>query len=183
MNGNIKHHWPWYDDVIKWKHFFALLAFCAGKSPVTDEFSGQRLVVRTFDVFFNLRLNKRLAKQSWGWWSETPSMALIRTSFKWPHRFENNDTFYRVHWQSLFINQEMFTKCMMRDTRPSKMEIKNTWYKCLWNLDISKACVYFYCNHVRLILWRKGSITKTNKRMLKSTDAMNWTTNLWLLSG
>ena len=27
----------------------------------------QRLVTRSFDVFFDLRLNKRLSKQSWGW--------------------------------------------------------------------------------------------------------------------
>ena len=35
------------------------------------EFTGrrsQRQVTRSFDVFFDLRLNKRLSKQSWGWW-------------------------------------------------------------------------------------------------------------------
>ena len=30
----------------------------------------QRPVTRSFDVFFDLRLNKRLSKQSWGWWFE-----------------------------------------------------------------------------------------------------------------
>ena len=38
----------------------ALLAFCAGKSPVTGEFHSQRPVARSFDVFFDLHLNKRL---------------------------------------------------------------------------------------------------------------------------
>ena len=38
----------------------------------------QRPVTRSFDVFFDLRLNKRLSKQSWGWWFETPSRALWR---------------------------------------------------------------------------------------------------------
>ena len=28
--------------------------------------------------FFDLRLNKRLSKQSWGWWIETPSQSLWR---------------------------------------------------------------------------------------------------------
>ena len=28
-------------------------------------------VTRSFDVFFDLRLNKRFSKQSWGWWLET----------------------------------------------------------------------------------------------------------------
>ena len=31
-----------------------------------------------FGVFFDLRLNKRLSKQSWGWWFETPSWSLWR---------------------------------------------------------------------------------------------------------
>ena len=53
--------------------FSALLAFCAGKSLVTGEFLSQRPVTRSFDVFFDLRLNKQLSKQSWGWWFETPS--------------------------------------------------------------------------------------------------------------
>ena len=40
-------------------------------SPVT--FPSQRPVTWSFDVFFELRLNKRWSKQSWGWWFETPS--------------------------------------------------------------------------------------------------------------
>ena len=51
--------------------FSALLAICAGNSPVPSEFSAQRPVTRSFDVFFDLRLNKRLSKQSWGWWFAT----------------------------------------------------------------------------------------------------------------
>ena len=58
--------------------FSALLALCAGNLPVTGEFPAQRPVTRSFDVFFNLRLNKRLNKQSWGWWFETPSRSLWR---------------------------------------------------------------------------------------------------------
>ena len=48
--------------------FSALLAICAGNSPVTGEFRefpAQRPVTRSFDVFFDLRLNKWLSKQSW----------------------------------------------------------------------------------------------------------------------
>ena len=60
--------------------FSALLAICAGNSPVTGEFPAQRSVTRSFDVFFDLRLNKRLSKQSWGWWTETPPRPLWRHS-------------------------------------------------------------------------------------------------------
>ena len=45
--------------------FSALLTLCVGNSPV-------------FDDFFDLRLNKQLRKQSWGWWFETPSHSLWR---------------------------------------------------------------------------------------------------------
>ena len=42
-------------------NFFALLAFCAGNSPVPGESPAQRPVTRSFDVFFDLRLNKPLS--------------------------------------------------------------------------------------------------------------------------
>ena len=51
-----------------WRHqmeiFSALLAICAGNSPVTSEFPVQGSVTRSFDVFFDLRLYKLLSKQS-----------------------------------------------------------------------------------------------------------------------
>ena len=39
--------------------FSTLLAICAGNSPVTGEFPAQRPVTQSFDVFFDLRPNKR----------------------------------------------------------------------------------------------------------------------------
>ena len=65
-----------------WRHrmetFFALLAICARNSPVAGEFPAQRPVTRSFDVFFDLRLNSWLSKQWWGWWFETQSRPLWR---------------------------------------------------------------------------------------------------------
>ena len=65
-----------------WRHqmetFSALLAICAGNSPVPGEFPAQRPVTRSLDVLFDLRLNKRLRKQSWGWWFGTLSHPLWR---------------------------------------------------------------------------------------------------------
>ena len=58
--------------------FSALLAICAGNSPVAGELPVQGPVTLSFDVFFYLRPNKRLGKQSWGWWFGTPSRALWR---------------------------------------------------------------------------------------------------------
>ena len=53
--------------------FSALLTICAGNSPVTSEVPTQRPVKPSFDVFFDLCLNRRLSKQWWGWWFEMPS--------------------------------------------------------------------------------------------------------------
>ena len=54
----------------------ALLALCAGNSLVIGEFPAQRSVTRSFNIFFDLRLNKCLSKQSWCWWFKTPSCSL-----------------------------------------------------------------------------------------------------------
>ena len=56
----------------------ALLAFCAGNSSVTCECPAQRPVRRRFDVFLDLRLNKRFSKQWRRWWFQTPSCSSWR---------------------------------------------------------------------------------------------------------
>ena len=69
-----------------WRHqmetFSVLMAICAGYSPVPGEFPTQRSVARSFDVYFDLRRNKRISKQSGGWWFETLSWSL------WRHCYE-----------------------------------------------------------------------------------------------
>ena len=80
-----------HHDVIKWKHFPRYWPFCAGISPVTGEFPSQRPVTRSFDAVFDLHLNKRLSKQSWGWWFETPSRSL------WRHRNDVPRNMYIAH--------------------------------------------------------------------------------------
>ena len=79
---------PW------WRHqmetFSALLAICAENSPVPGEFPTQRPVTRSFDVYFDLRPNKRLSKQSWGWWFETQSRPLWRHRNAWQQSYPIN---------------------------------------------------------------------------------------------
>ena len=79
-----------------WRHqmetFSALLAICAGNSPVPGEFPAQRPVTRGVDVFFDLRPDKLLSKQSRGWWFETPSHSL------WRHR-NGNPIVWLPRWQ------------------------------------------------------------------------------------
>ena len=56
-----------YHDIAWWRHqmetFSALLAICAGNTPVTGEFPAQMTVTRSFGVFFHLCLNKRFSKR------------------------------------------------------------------------------------------------------------------------
>ena len=68
-----------------WRHqmetFSALLALCAGNSPVPVNFPHKGQWRRALmGVFFDLRLNKRLSKQSWVWWFETLPRPLWRHS-------------------------------------------------------------------------------------------------------
>ena len=95
---------PW------WRHqtetFSALLAICAGNSPVPGEFTTQR---RSFDVFFDLRLNRRLSKESKGWRLETLSRPL------WRHRnvsetFQPNGNFLlkKVQWKIYYEKCQIF---------------------------------------------------------------------------
>ena len=59
-------------------NIFRVTGPLCGNSPLTGEFPSQMTVTRSFGVFCDLRLNKRLSKQSWGWWFETSSRSLWR---------------------------------------------------------------------------------------------------------
>ena len=68
-------------------NIFALAALCEGNPSVTVGLPSQRPVTRSFDVFFDACLNKRLSKQSRDWPFETPWHSLWRhckdtTTFK-----------------------------------------------------------------------------------------------------
>ena len=59
-------------------NFFRVTGPLYGEFTGTGEYPTQRPVTRSFDVFFDLRLNKRLNKQPWCWWFETPLWSLWR---------------------------------------------------------------------------------------------------------
>ena len=66
---------------------FRVTGHLCGEFTGHGEILAQKPVTRSFDVFFDLCLNKRLGKQSWGWWFETLSRPL------WHHC---NDGIYYV---------------------------------------------------------------------------------------
>ena len=59
-------------------NIFRVTGHLCGEFTGPGEFPAQRPVTRSFDVFFDLRLNKRSSKQPWGWWFETPPWSLWR---------------------------------------------------------------------------------------------------------
>ena len=66
-----------HDDVIKWSHFRVTGHLCGGFTDHRWIPHTKACDARSFGVFFDLRLNKRLSKQpAWGWWFETPSRPL-----------------------------------------------------------------------------------------------------------
>ena len=91
----------------------ALLALCAGNSLVTGEFPSQRPVTRSFDVFFDLRQNKWLSKQSWGWWCET----------------------HRAHYDAIVMITLLSTSISSQSTAPLFTSSTITRYPLLWRHD------------------------------------------------
>ena len=61
-------------------NIFRVTGPLCGEFTDPGEFPTQRPVTQSFDVFFDMRPNKRLSKQSWGWWFEKLSLSL------WRHR-------------------------------------------------------------------------------------------------
>ena len=57
-------------------NIFRVTGPLCGEFTGPGEFPAQRPVTWSFDVFFDLRPDKRLSKQPWGWWFETPSWSL-----------------------------------------------------------------------------------------------------------
>ena len=64
---------------------FRVTGSLCGEFTGPGEFPTQRPVTRSFDIFFDLRLNKRLSKQPWGWWFETPSWSSWRQCNVYPN--------------------------------------------------------------------------------------------------
>ena len=106
-----------------WRHqmetFSALLAIWAGSSPVPGEFPAQRPVTRSFDVFFDLRLNKHLSKQSWAWWFETSQCPWWRHNNALPQSGALQDSYCGVGLHKLLINIRVV--CDLRHRDPDVM--------------------------------------------------------------
>ena len=116
-----------------------------GEFTGPGEFPAQRPVTRSFDVFFDLRLHKRLSKQPRGWCFETPAWSLWPVG--WPLiRDYPGDTWHRnnviitsndvatTFWRN---NDVIITSCVFRNNRPLPAKNHDTT-----SGDILHACCY-----------------------------------------
>ena len=125
----------WTSAFAKWRHqaetFSALLALCVGNSPVTGEFLSQRPETQNFDVFIDLRPNKRSSNQSWGWWFETPASSLWRQC-----------NVYGTAWSWLRCG----TLCLLTQQRNSRVNSRKRLYPTLMNpSDVENHYPIFTC--------------------------------------
>ena len=98
--------------------FSALLALCAGISPITVEFPSH-----------DMRLNKRLNKQSCGWWFETPSCSLWRHCNAY---WREKKRIIFSHWK-VFINNSYYKHDFFSTTNKLAEKVTCIWEKIIIN--------------------------------------------------
>ena len=121
-------------------NIFRVTGLLCGEFPGHGEFPSQRPVTRSFDVFFGLRLNKRLSKQSRRRWFETPSRPLWR-------RF--NLLFLSVQNTVHDFTTKRRGKCILWIVQLDKIDIDRTYFSvrqwycragCRMYLDVWNGC-------------------------------------------
>ena len=128
---------------MKWKHFPCYWTFVRGihRSPVNSPH------IKASDAelwcFFYLRLNKRLSKQSWGWWFATPSRPF------WRHRnvagtFRSNLFLMKINNKRSLSNTQSCSGC--EDTHTYNHFKERHQSRALWN----------YCGTFMILRQRKG---------------------------
>ena len=151
----------WFCCLLEWWHhqietFSTLLALCVGHSPVTSDFPSQRPVTRSFDVFFDLPLNKWLSKQPSCQWFETPSCSL------WHHC--NEIYRYQKLHQSQYISSFWTFSILFLTWHNEPMN-------CDWthDLHVSILCLthYIYFQIMMSLhnsLWEPSIVTQAGER-------------------
>ena len=124
--------------------FSALLTLCAGNSPVTGEFPSQRIVTQSFDVFFGLRLKKRLSKQSRGWWFETPSRYYVTVMFAFgifPSIRNRPHSVFHIYRNIFSQRHHIFSRPICRHMNSNAMDA------------VECVVVYYYCSSESILVF------------------------------
>ena len=112
--AGITRYIPWrltpHDGVIKWKHF-------PRNWPFVRRI--ERPVTQSFDVFFDLRPNKRVSKQWWGWWFDAPSSPLWRHCITGKHGTRSLTAMLMTRWKKYSCEhcEEIFMTCDVNNNK------------------------------------------------------------------
>ena len=136
-------------------NIFRVTGPLCGEFTGPGEFPTQRPVTRSFDVFFDLRLNKRLSKQPGGWWFETPSWSLwrhcyaddkpllhwcinpARTGRRWVNRVTLSNSFVlNIQWWNMSQDQVQIHLLMVKKRSGS---VENILSHTSWKTMIKKS--------------------------------------------
>ena len=152
----------------------------------TGEFPTQTTVTLSYDVYFDLRPNKRLSKQSWGWWFETPSRPLWRHGnefiemkmFRWRnplHLLHQKLSFWQLTMQpmsTISSKNDIFHSMFIRVTKARFRSLvkhdlshwEKTLHVCNYFSDWLRPC---------LVIERKGvKVTETTRAMIQYKDVV-----------
>ena len=161
--------------------FSALLTICEGNPLVTGWFPSQRPVTRSIDVFFGLRLNKWLSKQSRRRWFETPLRSL------WRHRNVTPDEAWLGYVLRASIEQDQMCVSQFRKIRkvstPYSMTINTTEQRLSFEttitnrfkFDIRSPHVYTYL----AITWHDDFIAVKHYRITGPLAQRTSNVKLW----
>ena len=135
-------------------NIFRVTGPLCGEFTGPGEFPTQRPVTRSFDVYFDLRLNKRLCKQSWGWWFETLLCPLWRHS--------NGITKNVKHiWRNSTVLQSYFLRLLIR-IREKLVLFWLRQYGLLW-VSMVSSIMTSYCPlvyHITSSSWLRRIVQK-----------------------
>ena len=127
-----------------------------------EEFTGHRWIPRTkasdanFDIFFELRLNKQLSKQSWDWWFETPSCSLWHQcngyETTWQHAvyLVNDVTIYFCDFDIYCLALKRFSQ-MYQLRRYILLLLHHFWLLLILSLMKKNSCMFLPCFHHNLL--------------------------------
>ena len=130
-----------HDDVIKWKHFPRYWPFVQviHRSPVNSPH--KRPVRWSFGVFFHLRLNKRMSKQSRRRWFGTPSRSLWYQCYDNINRFQIMFAFILIVLIQLSHKYSQATVVQLLQHMPWPNVISIWHIRCVF-FQLNYACVH-----------------------------------------
>ena len=150
---------------------FSAFFLCAGNSPVAREFPSQRPVTRSFDAFFDLRLSKRLSKQSKCRWFATPSHSLWRHSNGYLN-YEFRELVWHPHGHPSLVRPPTDIKLHSEDL-PSSTAARS----CRHLLHVGQGLTDPLSPLLGCYLWKNNMMTSSNGNIFRVTGHLCWEFN------